>query len=39
MEVFGEGKVEKTKGVHMIRGKTKKFFKTVSDLTLFVQYT
>ena len=29
MEVFGEGEVEKTKGVHMIRGKTKKFFKIV----------
>ena len=34
MEVLGEGEAEKTKGMHVMQGKTKKFFKTVWDLTL-----
>ena len=37
MEVLGEGEVDKTMRVHMMRGKTKKFLKIVLDLILVVQ--
>ena len=36
MEVLGEEEADKTKCVHMMRGKIEKFLKTVMDLTLFV---
>ena len=39
MEVLGEGMVDKIRCVHMIRGKTEIFLKTVWDLILFVQNT
>ena len=39
MEVLGEGEADKTKCVHMMRGKIEKFLETVMDLTLFVQNT
>ena len=37
MEVLREGKADKTRCVHMMRGKNKFFLKTVLNLTLFVQ--
>ena len=36
---FGKGEVDKTMNKHVMRGKTEKFFKTVLNLTLFVQNT
>ena len=37
MEVSGEGEADKTMKMHVMRRKTKKFLKTVMDLTLFMQ--
>ena len=39
MEVLGEGEADKTRCVHLMRGKTEKFLKTVLNLSLFVQNT
>ena len=39
MEVLGEGEADKTKCVHVMQGKAKKFLKIVMDLTIFVQNT
>ena len=37
MEVLEEEEADKTKCVHVMRGKTEKFLKTIMDLTLFEQ--
>ena len=39
MEVLGGREVDKTMWVHLMQGKTKKFLKTIFDLTLFLQNT
>ena len=39
MEVLGEGEADKTMKQHVMQGKTKKFLKTVLDLTLVMQNT
>ena len=39
MVVLEEGEVDKTMKQHVMQGKTKKFLKTVLDLTLFMQNT
>ena len=39
MVVLEEGEEDKTMKQHVMQGKTKKFLKTILDLTLFVQNT
>ena len=39
MEVLEEGEVDKIMKMHVMRGKTEKFLKTILDLILFVQNT